>query len=112
MVEVCVLVGVWDVHNGPRGSHHTGDADAQYSVCFRVDEQLRDAIVGILGRGAPRSSPREARDLYSAADFLGFFFRQAAPGNFRVGVDDAGNGVGFESCFVAGDYFGGYGALV
>ena len=85
----------------------TGNADAEDAVGRGVYEQLGHPVVGILGRGAAGGGPGEARDFARAPLFFGLFLSEAAPGDFRVGLDHVGDGVGLEDQFVvAGDDLG------
>src|SRR5260370_11039534 len=88
------------------------DADTEHAFRLRIDEQLGYAIGPVERNGAPRSRPGELGDGDLASLFLGLRFRQSSPRDFRIGEDDRGDRVRFESNLVAGDGLNGRAALM
>src|ERR1035438_605845 len=83
------------------------DANTEHAFRLRIDEQLGESFGAVERDGSPRSGPRKLSDGDLASLFLGLRFRQSRPRNFRIGEDNRGNRVRFESDFVSGDGFDG-----
>src|ERR1700677_917685 len=81
------------------------DSYAQYALGLRIYDQLGHAFSAVDSHGPARSRPGKSGDFDLAILFLGLSFREPTPGDFWIGEDDGGDGVGFESDFVSGDGF-------
>ena len=81
----------------PTASH----ADAEYAAGGRIKDEFGDTIRAIECRGPARGPPGEAGYLNGAAFLFGLGFRQATPGNLRIGKHDGRNGVRLKSHVVS-----------
>ena len=85
--------------------------DAEHTVGFGIGDDLYKAVCVAVGLGAAVGHHREFADL-DLALCLCLFLGQADAGDFRIGVDDAGNDVMVHNAGKARDEFGGGNALV
>src|SRR6266542_1974876 len=69
------------------------NADTEYAAGGRIQDEFGDTIRTIQGRGPARGPPGEAGYLNGTAFLFGLGFRQATPGNLRIGKHDGRNGV-------------------
>src|SRR5262249_57358441 len=93
-----VLGGGAELHGDHRfGNHVAGiGADqmhAKNAVGFRVREDLHKSVGGQIDLGAAVGGEGKLADIVGDAGGLQFLFAFADRGNFRIGVDDVGNGV-------------------
>ena len=84
---------------------HSYDADAQYALGLRIEDEFGHAFGAVDGHGAAGCSPGELGDFDFAIFFLRMGFGQACPGDFGIGEDHGGNGVGLKCDFVTRDGF-------
>src|SRR5256885_6778560 len=80
-----------------------GYADTQDLLGFRINDELGDTVTAVERGGTSAGGPREARNLDGTLLCFRLGFRQAAPGNFRIGEDDRGNGARLKHNIAAGD---------
>ena len=83
------------------------NADTENAFGFRFDNELGQAVGAVESQRAARGAPQELGDFDVDVFLLGFGFGQAAPGDFRVGVDDRRDDNIFESARFAEDRFDG-----
>ena len=88
------------------------DAHAQHSLRLGIENELGHPLGTIKRDGASGSTPGKFGDGDFAAVLLGLGFRQAGPGDFRIGEHNRRNRVRFEGDLAADDGFDGGPALV
>ena len=88
------------------------NTDAENALGLGIDEEFGEAFGAVDGNGASGGGPGEFRDGDFAPLFFGLGLGESGPGNFGIGEDDGGDGIGLEGNFVSGDGFDGGAAFM
>src|SRR5579863_1625012 len=83
------------------------NSDTQNAFALRINDELGHTLGAVERHSPAGSAPGELGNFDLTIFFLCLRFSKTSPGDFGIGEDDGGNGVGLEGDLVSGDGFGG-----